>query len=104
LDGGGTNGTLAARDGSGWNSSSAVGIAGWGSGWDGSASVADDGRGGVNWLGDGAWAVGDGDGLTLGGSVGNTVEGESGGSWADGGEGSDNVGNPDGRGGSVSVG
>ena len=33
--------------------------------WNYIPGVADDGRGGVNWLGDCAWAVGDGDGLAL---------------------------------------
>jgi len=66
LDRGGSNGGL---DGSG-----GVGIH-WGSGWD---------RGG-HWLDDGARAVGDGQGGAGSDGVGNAVEGQAGGTWADGG-------------------
>jgi len=58
-----------------------------GSGWD-SAGVAVHYAGGGNWLDDGAWAVGDGQGGALSGSVGDAVEGQLSGSRADGGIGS----------------
>jgi len=61
-----------------------------GSGWD-SAGVAVYCTGGDNWLDDCAWAVGDGQGGALSGSVGDTVEGQLSSSWADGGIGSVNL-------------
>jgi len=69
----------------------------WGS-WDGNGGV-DVGWSrwlDLNWLGDSAWAVGDGEGGGLSDGVGNIVEGQGGGLWAVGGVGGkdlSNVGN-----------
>jgi len=54
----------------------------------------DDGHaGGLDWLGQGARAVGDGEGLRLGGSVGLAVTWDNGGSlWAEGGDGGNDLG------------
>lgn len=57
---------------------------GWsnlGNNWDGGVDI-DWGRWLNNWLGDGAWAVRDGEGGGLGDGVGDTVEAQGGWAWA----------------------
>jgi len=49
----------------------------------------------MDWLDNGAWAVGDGQGLGLSGSVGDAIVGQLGGSWADSGVGSVDLGGVD---------
>jgi hypothetical protein len=81
LGGCGSDRGLGGNWGGGNNSwGGSVGID-WGGGWGNYA------RGG-NWLDNCAWAVGDGQGGGLSGSVGLAVEGQLSGSWADSGIGS----------------
>jgi len=58
----------------------------WGGGWGSRAGAADHGAGDIDWLADGARAVGDGQGGGLGDSVGLAVVAELSGHWAHGGQ------------------
>jgi len=95
-------GLLGTRDGEtswgggglgrGGSNNGGLSSGGWdgGDSWDGGVLVhwdngGADSRDGGHSRGDGARAVGDGDGLRSSGGVGNAVEGERGGCWADGG-------------------
>lgn len=53
--------------------------------------MADHDAGGGDWLNNGTWAVGDGQGLASGDSVGDLVVSDLSGSWADGGVCSDDL-------------
>lgn len=89
-DGGWDNG---GWDAGGWDNWDNGSWGGWDS-WDGGVDV-DWGRWlNDNWLGDGAWAVGDGQGGGLSDGVGNAVEAQGGGLWAVGGEGSVDLSDP----------
>jgi len=94
--GGGADGAAASAswvdrgDGVGGPCDGGVGI-GRGGGW-GSAGGAGHGAGGVDWLADGARAVGDGQRGSLGDGVGLAVVGKLGGLWAVGGVRGDDLG------------
>jgi len=79
---GGTDGTLGWDSWGSWCSD--VGVH-WGAGWGNYG-------GGGHWLDDCAWAVGDGQGGGGSCGVGDAVEGQLSGSWADGGVGSVHLG------------